>query len=520
MKVVYFVICLVMLTINADAVSFPLSVHSSGRYLVDSVGTPFRVQSDAAWLMTTRATSSEVDTYLADRKSRGFNTIVLMGAVNSGYSPGTNNNGNEPYNRNGDLPWTTKTGGGTYNNPSAQVPDLSTPNATYWAWVDTVISKANAQGMAVLFFPLYLGWGGQNYGWWSTLVDSGNSQAKVYSFGQWLGTRYSAYSNIIWMAGGDFGPTHGSPWTTEGETRDHKIFEGIKASGATQILGAQWDNPDTLATDTVSFAAIIDLNTFYGYGPSYNGVVGQTSDRAWQVSPSKPVLAFEMGYEDDSLSGNTSVPNTRKDTRYYQWSSILAGSTAGNCFGTYGVWNWLTGTYIWSSRINSSGSNDASYLNTLFATVMWYNHKPSGTGTGYLGRSLIVSGQGTDLTYIYASSDSNGSGTSILAYVPPTGTSAKTFSVDLRGMGSTTRARWFNPTSGAYTTIGNFANTLSAQSFTTPGNNGSGTNDWVLVVDAVGNVNVSTITNSFSLSQLDVSYTSGSSVMLISSQRN
>ena len=80
---------------------------------------------------------------------------------------------------------------------SSQVPDVSTPNATYWAYVDTILSKAQAKGFAVLFFPLYLGYQGGAEGWYSTLTNAGNSQATAYQYGQWLGTRYASQSNII-----------------------------------------------------------------------------------------------------------------------------------------------------------------------------------------------------------------------------------------------------------------------------------------------------------------------------------
>lgn len=466
------------------AVSFPLSVHSSGRYLIDAGGTPFRIQSDAAWFMATRSVATDVDAYLADRKAKGFNTFVLMGVVASGYAPGTQNDGNEPYNRGGDLPWQKAAGGATYDSPSSQVPDLSTPNPAYWAYVDTILNKAQAQGFAVLFFPLYLGHEGQGEGWYTTLIDAGNSQATAYQYGQWLGTRYASQGNIIWMAGGDYNPPAGS----EGETRDHKMLEGIKAAGANQIWGAQWNGGDSLAMDVPAFTSVMDIDTFYGYGPSgNNGLPYQTAARGWEISPPKPTILFEPTYEGDGFG----PPDTRVAMRFYQWSCILAGSTAGTSFGTKGVWDWLNsaaGEYHWVDRLNSPGSQDMAVLFPFFGTIPWYNHKPSGTSSGYLGRTLIVSGQRSGSSSINASADGNGNGTSLVAYVPSSGTGTQTFAVDLRGMGATTRGRWFNPVTGVYTAIGSYPNSILSQSFTTPGDNGTGSNDWVLVVDLLDGV--------------------------------
>jgi hypothetical protein len=70
----------------------------------------------------------------------------------------------------------------------------------------------------------------------------------------------------------------------------------------------------------------------------------------------------------------------------------------------------------------------------------------------------------------------------LIAYVPPAHTGS--FNIDMTAMSNTVRARWFDPTSAAYTTIGTFSNS-GTQAFTTPGNNSAGNADWALVLDLV-----------------------------------
>jgi Putative collagen-binding domain of a collagenase len=53
-------------------------------------------------------------------------------------------------------------------------------------------------------------------------------------------------------------------------------------------------------------------------------------------------------------------------------------------------------------------------------------------------------------------------------------------------MAGPTRARWFNPTNGVYQDIGAGYTNGGRRAFRSPGNNGSGANDWVLVLDAEG----------------------------------
>ena len=79
-------------TSTAAAPVFPLKLSASGRYLVDQRDNPWRIQADAAWLMSAVATPAQVDTYLATRKAQGFNSFYLMPMVHpGGYGVGPNN---------------------------------------------------------------------------------------------------------------------------------------------------------------------------------------------------------------------------------------------------------------------------------------------------------------------------------------------------------------------------------------------------------------------------------------------
>jgi hypothetical protein len=455
---------------SASAATFPLKQSANGRYLVDQTNTPFRVQSDAAWLMSTRGSAADVDSYLADRKAKGFNAFVLMAIVNTGYG------GNEPANRNGDQPFTT-------------AGDFSTPNEAYFTFVDSIIDKAAAQGMAVLFFYTYLGYQGGNQGWWSIVNQPQNTQAVCLGWGNYLGNRYKNRANILWESGGDY-----SAPTGEGVTRVHKILEGIRAAGATQLNSAQWGGPSAISTDEPGFTVGADASTgdinwqfAYGYGADGSGTDYDGAKLVWayQTPAGKHVPGFvgEPTYENNS----NGPPADRASIRAYELWGTLAGGIVGQAFGTEGIWDFTN----YSGSLNSPGSRDVSLSFKLFSTLPWHTLVPEGTPPGFLGRTLIVAGQGTGFSHITAAATIDG--TWLLAYVPSSGASAtKTFSVDLRSMGGSSRGRWWNPTTGVYSDITagarTLANTASAQSFTTPGANGSGANDWVLVLDTGGAV--------------------------------
>lgn len=447
---------------NVRSPVFPLSVSANGRYLQSADGTPFRVQCDAVWLATTRSNSSEWDTYIADRKARGFNTVILMAIAQSGYqSFGT---GSEPNNRAGNPP---------FNTPG----DFSTPNTAYFNYIETLVSKANTAGLLVFLFYTYWGFSAGDQGWWTEL--GANSTPVCTAWGAFLGNKLKAYPNIILGTGGDFSSSTGTE-----VTRTKAILAGIRSAGgyATKWLaGNEWNNPDTLATAQAGFtygtdptASDQNLATFYGCGPSGNGQTFTTAASSYAASPTLPSIIQEACYV-----GETNLPGidgSRPNMRAYHYWAVLGGSTAGQCFGQHFLWNWeTTGGTIWSDTLASNESIDVSKAFGLYAQLRWHTHAPA--------QSRVVSGVGSGGSTVVCSLASDG--TSMLAYRATNGTGTQTYDLDLRGMSGPTRARWFNPTTGVFTPEATgLSNALSSRTFVTPGNNGTGTNDWVLVLDA------------------------------------
>jgi hypothetical protein len=182
----------------------------------------------------------------------------------------------------------------------------------------------------------------------------------------------------------------------------------------------------------------------------------------------------------------------------------LGGGIAGQNFGTHGVWDWESN---WTSALSSPATLDMQRQFAFYASLPWQELVPSGTASGFLGKDLIVSGQGSGDAHIAAAATSSGSW--LVVYVPPTGTSATTFGLDMTALSGSARARWFNPTTGVYTTIGTEYPNTGTRSFTTPGNNGSGANDWILVADATA---VNSVFTSVSISPASASVAPSSTV--------
>ena len=445
---------------------YPLKLSADGRYLVDQRDRPWRVQADAAWLMSAQATPEQVDEYLAVRAQQGFNSFYLMAMVHPG---GYEVAKDAPRNYRGDPPFATPN--------DFRTAGASPESERYWEWIDSIIDKAAQRHMVVMFSYTYLGYQGGDQGWYQQVVNQSSRQV-LFDWGRWLGQRYKDRANLLWFGLGDYTPEGGS----EGSSRTVAIAQGIKAAGATQLFMAESSSPDSLPSEAPDFGPIVDMNSFYGYGPSGGGAVYQTADRAWRVNPPKPAWMEEGTYEFENNTGKFS--GQPWDTRRGRYWSVLGGGTAGDGFGSRDVWQW---TNIPAS-LRSAGADDSTYAFQLFGTLPWWSLRPSGTDGGLAGSKLVTSGGGQWGGSDYVTSALTSDHEWLLAYVPVTDQGERSIVVDLAALSAPVRARWFDPTTGTYTAISNgweYPNSGTHQ-FETAGRHPDGTDDWLLVLDSTG----------------------------------
>jgi hypothetical protein len=135
--------------------------------------------------------------------------------------------------------------------------------------------------------------------------------------------------------------------------------------------------------------------------------------------------------------------------------------------------------------MNRRPSNEMVFVKKLFEGRAWHALTPDQDHT------VVTKGYGrfqSDDRYPggdYVTAARTSDGRLVMAYVPPTGTETRTISVDMARLQGAASARWYNPTNGTFTSIADspVANSGS-RDFSTPGDNGTGTNDWVLVLEA------------------------------------
>jgi len=240
--------------------------------------------------------------------------------------------------------------------------------------------------------------------------------------------------------------------------------------------------------DAPAFASVLDLNSFYGYGPTGQGDCYLQAERSYRATPPKPVWVQEGGYEFENNTGK--FTGQSYETRRTRFWSVLAGGTAGDGFGTRDVYQWLG----LPGSLSTAGAAFAKHAFGLFASIPWWDLRPSGTGTGFAGRTLVTSGGGTKGAMDWVTSAVSGDGTTLMAYIPTTGgTVARTITVDMSAMSGTAQARWWDPAAGTFTSAGAGLANTGTRSFTSPGANGGGQNDWVLLLDGAGTGRCGTI---------------------------
>jgi hypothetical protein len=173
--------------------------------------------------------------------------------------------------------------------------------------------------------------------------------------------------------------------------------------------------------------------------------------------------------------------------RAEQYWPVLSGA-AGFAYGNRDIWPVNDSQFsrkgqTWQNHLDDRGAVSAGHAARVMQGRAWYDLVPdfdhttvtAGYGTFNNGKAK----GGAD----YVTAARTGDGSLVMAYLPSTGTGTRTLTVNMARLSvNPVSATWFNPANGAYTAIGTFANSGS-RTFTTPGNNGQGMNDWLLILE-------------------------------------
>ncbi|WP_338875332.1 glycoside hydrolase family 140 protein [Spirosoma sp. SC4-14] len=432
-----------------------LSVSENGRFLTMGDHKPFFWLGDTGWLLFNRLTREEAETYLENRKQKGFNVIQVMVLH-------------------------TLAAANVYGDSALIGKNIATPKLTkgesvsdsaqydFWDHVDFVVDKAGEKGIYMALVPL----------WGNNVKTKHVNQQRAKTYADFLANRYKNRPNIIWLDGGDIkGSDSLEVWKTIGRTINqidstHLItFHPRGRTSSSEWFHTEpWLDFNMVQSGHKSYAQDTSAKDEQHYGED-NWRYMQ-ADLA--LKPTKPVIDGEPSYEQipHGLHNPEDPRWTADDVRRYGYWSVLAGA-----FGyTYGH-NSIMQFYKkgdkkssfgaiddWTKAIDAPGASQMIHLKKLMLAHSFFDRVPD--------QSLIAN-QGNRYDYLVASR-----GPDYALVYTYTGRNIRLNMGKIPGDNVT--ASWFSPRDGKTTAIGDVPNT-GVQEFNPPADPKNG-NDWVLVI--------------------------------------
>jgi hypothetical protein len=421
------------------APAYPLKKSATGRYLVDSKGAPFLLAGDAPQALMVKLNEADADLYFSNRVARGFNAVW----INLLCRPGTGG----------------RKDGATYDSilPFTVTDDLSTPNEAYFARCDRMMSLAQKHGLLVILDPA------ETIDHLKILVANGPEKCR--SFGRYVGQRYKAFPNLVWMSGNDF-QTWRQPKDDEAALA---VAKGIRDADPDHLQTVELNYEVSGSLDDTNWESVISLSCAYTYYPTYAQVL-----KEYNRPNFLPAIMIESDYEFEQRA----TPAVLRREEYW---SILAGAT-GQVYGSGPIWPFANN---WKGSLDSTGAVQMAWVKALFEPRPWFNLVPDQQ------HKLVIAGYGSFdgeshegnhyvMTSDYVTAGATPDRRLAIAYMP----SLRSLKVDLSQLSGPATAQWYDPSCGKYAPIKGspFANS-GKPFFIPPGNNADGDGDWLLVLE-------------------------------------
>ena len=450
--------------------------HENPHLLETSDGRPFFLLGDTAWELLHRLTREEIDHYLENRASKGFNLIctVLLAEFE----------------------------GLTIPNAEGEIPllglDPHTPNPRYFDLVDYFVERCQELGLYAALLPT---WGDKLTAPWGAgprIFEIGD-EATCREYGSWLGKRYGSRSNVMWILGGDrparldqISKDWSYPWdagfdqNTDWTPLWAAMSEGIRSTSTQPALNAYHPQGGSLSSSQlIHQESWLDINMIQsGHGGGHDVPIWQWIERDYALNPAKPTLDSEPNYEDspvnpwptyDPANGFFDAYDVRKQC----YRSVFAGG-CGVVYGNHCIWQFydssrepvLVTRYMWKEALDRPGAFGVGHLKRLVDEVADGNRIPDD--------SVVLSDQGEGPTRMCALRDAKSR--YAMVYCPSPG---RLFCIDSGVLGSNPpQARWFNPRTAEWSEATIESEGVGQMWFQTPGNSYDPSSDWVLVLQA------------------------------------
>jgi len=409
-----------------------IGISQDGRHFVHSDGRPFFYLADTAWMLLNRVSKEDTVHYLRVRAEQGFTVIAAVALAEFG--------GLSAPNAEGELPLKNA---GTVE-----------PNPVYFDHIDYVIAEAAKLGLQIALLPAWgdkvQPWNGGVDGIFSPgFQNQGREQAmaKAYAYGAWIAARFDRHDNIIWINGGDRGPS-GPNYAETGQE--------------------YWDIWDAMGRGICSAApdCLISFHPPGGYSSSYwfhhsswlsfnqiqSGHWNRDIDNYAMIKldynrlPVRPTLDGEPCYENHPVQYRLEFGVFNDyDARKKAYHALFAGA-AGHTYGAHEVFQFFEpgqekffGARLhWKEALLLPGARQMGHLRKLFESLPQFpNLEPA--------PSFVLTGCGHGTDAVYALKDA--AGTCAVVYT----TAGNPFIADLSQLSEGKLAfSWYSPRTGDF----------------------------------------------------------------------
>jgi len=425
-----------------------LAVEPGSRYLTYGDGAPFLWIGDTAWAAPLNATLADWQTYVDDRRAKGFTVVQIdtCGRWGARIDPETDQRvyrdrkGNEPF----------------------VEAELTQWNPAFWQGYEQKVRYANDQGLVVLVVgvmnPIRRG---------ATTDDEEGALRFARSFAARMRDSFVVFSP-------------GFDDEQLGTELADEVAGEIERAAELHLITVHPD-PDTLQhamqyydKPYLDFAA---LQTGRGaQGSKMLAALAAQRAIEWPLAVygerlGRPVINLEARY--DGSFTQEQMPRLPRSAGYL---SLLSGAK-GYSYGSDGLWNWRPAGYdtlglvqdrerwTWEEGLQRASSTDMRHMSEFLRSVEWWRLEP---------RHALIQNQVSDDAWerkmVFAATEAGDLG---VAYLPDNAR----IELDMSAFTIPMLAQWFDPSAGAYVGSAGKYNHSGIASFDAPG-----AGDWLLVL--------------------------------------
>ena len=392
-------------------------IRSRGNYhLAHADGSPFFWLADTAWNGALRASAEEWETYLKDRRAKGFNVIQFVTTQWRGLLA----------DRNGEVAFT---GCGRIRI-----------NPRFFQDLDERVDQVNREGLVAA--PVLL---------WALPRGQGRELSPGYYLPEDEAVLLASYTvaryggnHVIWILGGD------GAYIGEFEQRwkniGRRVFEGDPPGLVAQHPhGSSWIGEDYRDE---AWLDIIGYQSSHSNGERVvNWINKGPMSQQWDRLPARPVMNLEPNYE--------MIRNqiTAEDVRNASYWSLFATPISGLTYGHNSIWPWLyegeiivnhektEGYPSWEKAIHFPGSSQVGYLAELIRSLDWWKFRPA--------QELLAEQPGDEAYNHFISIVKNPENGTILCYLPVKG-EVRIYNL----FNENFKVKWFDPVENTYSSAG------------------------------------------------------------------